>query len=338
MRACCISLVSSNCSTYFSRRPASMGRRRRHSNRSSELLCRITWRVLLKGRDSDLAAWSHTRATFSGKKVHFRSFSGPVSQSHNVRFRSEIWTRMSTLTRHSLSERFSFSNFQIRRRHRTISKLSHSSQLTAHYVIGVFVSLLTMTSPTPDSLSIPNIPTDMKMVPSTAHKRRLTFSTAASQVITVLSRDDYTQQEKAACWWSTSDHSGFRENARTTMRETQKLQQDLIIKMQGAYKVAKFLGRNRGCKDFSDLLQDPSHHCSQLDEWVARADGCRGLERHIWQARRSDCLEIRALVVDTDRMSVSDDEITEVYTEHSNTHTLYARMVGVSDYRAVYSI
>ena len=146
-----------------------------------------------------------------------------------------------------------------------------------------------MTSPTPDSVSIPDVPTAMKMVPSTAHKRRLTFSTAASQAITVLSLDDYTQQEKAACWWSASDHSGFRENARTTMRETQKLQQQLIIKMQGAYKVAKFLGRNRGCKDFSDLLQDPSHHCSQLDEWVARADGCRGLERHIWQARRSDC-------------------------------------------------
>jgi hypothetical protein len=210
-----------------------------------------------------------------------------------------------------------------------------------------------MTSPTtPDSSvsildDVPPTPTAMKMVvPSTTaaqhNKRRLlvTFSPAASQVI-VLSRDDYTQQEKAACWWSASDHSGFRENARTTMRETQKLQHQLIVKMQGAYKVAKYLGsrnNSKGChQDFSDLLRDPSRHCSQLDEWVARADGCRGLERHIWQARRSDCLEIRALVVDTDRMSVSDDEITEVYTEHSNTHTLYARMVGVSDYRAAYS-
>jgi hypothetical protein len=198
-------------------------------------------------------------------------------------------------------------------------------------------SLLTMT-PTPDSVSVPDVSTAMEMVPSTAHKRRLTFSTAASQVIIVFSLDDYTQQEKEASWWSISDHKGFRENARTTMRETQELQQQLIIKMQGAYNVAKFLGRNRGYKDFSDLLQDPSHHCSQLDEWVARADGCRGLERHIWQARRSDCLEIRALVVDPDRMSISDDEITEVYTEHSNTHTLYARMVGVSDYRAAYSL
>jgi hypothetical protein len=190
-----------------------------------------------------------------------------------------------------------------------------------------------MTSPTHDI-----VPDTMKMVPSAAHKRRLTFSTTASQVTTGLSIEDYTEKEKADCWWSISDHNGFREGAKNTMRETQKLQRQLIIKMQGAYKVAQFLGRNRGYKDFSDLLQDPSHHCSQLDEWVARADGCRGLERHIWQARRSDGLEIRALVVETDRMIVSDDEITKVYTEHSNTHTLYARMVGDSDYRAAYSV
>lgn len=181
-------------------------------------------------------------------------------------------------------------------------------------------------------------PNAVKMISSTAHKHRLTFSTAASHVTTVLSLDDYTHQEKADCWWSISDHNSFRKNAKSTMREAQELQQQLIIKMQGAYKAAQFLSRNRGRKDFSDLLQDPSHHCSQLDEWVARADGCRGLERHIWRAMRLDCLEIRVLVVETNRMGVSDDEITEVYTEHSNTHTLYARMIGDSDYRAAYRI
>jgi hypothetical protein len=195
--------------------------------------------------------------------------------------------------------------------------------------------MMMMISPTPDIA-----PDTMKMVPSSAQKRRLTFSTTASQVTTVLSRDDYTQEEKANCWWSTSDHNDFRESAKNTMTETRNRQQYLILKMQGAYKAAQILGRNRGCKDFGDLLQDPSHHCTQLDEWVERAGGCRGLERHIWQARRSDSFEIRALVIDTDRMGVSDsdDEIAEVYTEHAQTHTLYARMVGDSDYRAAYSV
>jgi hypothetical protein len=187
-----------------------------------------------------------------------------------------------------------------------------------------------MASPTPDAM-------EMEPIMGTLYKRRITFSTNVSQVTTGLSLDDYTVQEKANCWWSTLDHNSFRESAKNTMRETQKSQRLLIIKMKGAYKAAQFLGRNRGYKDFSDLLQDPSHHCTHLDEWVARADGCRGLERHIWEARRSDGLEIRALVVETNRMGVS-DEMAEIYTEHAQIHTLYARMLGDSDYRAAYSV
>jgi hypothetical protein len=183
--------------------------------------------------------------------------------------------------------------------------------------------------------------TALRMVTTkTSHKQRLNFSTTVSQVI-VLSAGDYTQKEKADCWWSISDQAGFREGAKDNMREARKFQRHLITKIEDSYKVAQSIGRSRDEKDFYDLLQNPRHLHPKLEKWSA-STGCRGLERCIStfqrKARRSESLEIRELVLEMNHMGVPGIEIAEVYTDQVRTHTLYARMIGEADYGAAYIV
>jgi hypothetical protein len=174
----------------------------------------------------------------------------------------------------------------------------------------------------------------------TVQKHRLNFSTTVTQVI-VLSIGDYTQKEKADCWWTPSDHTAFRKGAKENMKEARNFQRHLITKMEESYNMAQLLGRSHDEKDFDDLLQDPRHLYPKLETWAART-GCRGLERCIsalqGQARRSEGLEIREMVLEMDHMCVSDIEIAEAYTDQVRTHTLYARMIGEADYRAAYIV
>jgi hypothetical protein len=125
------------------------------------------------------------------------------------------------------------------------------------------------------------------------------------------------------------------------MKEARKFQRHLITKMEESYNAAQLLGRSHDLRDFHDLLQDPRHLYSELEKWAARS-GCRGLERCIsafqGQARRSESLEIREMVLEMDHMGVSDIEIAESYTDQVRTHTLYARMIGEADYRAAYNV
>jgi hypothetical protein len=191
------------------------------------------------------------------------------------------------------------------------------------------------------NISPASAPDAMAMVTKTARKRRLTFATDVSQV-TVLSLEDYTQEEKANCWWSSSEHKGFIKSAKDTMREARIFQRQLITNIEDAYKTAQLLAIRQDYKGFKGLLRDPSQHSAKLEEWAVHANGCRGLEKHIStfqrQTRKSGAFYIRSMVIEGERMGIRDVEIAEVYTEQARTYSLYARMVGEADYRGAYSV
>jgi hypothetical protein len=179
-------------------------------------------------------------------------------------------------------------------------------------------------------------------------RKRFRFAPEISQVVgTVLSRDDFTEQENSNYWWNKEQTLTFR-SAACIVIETARANKDenMIYLIDDSYKFAKdvagcskdsykFAKDVAGCsKDdaIEAILQDPSLHTRRLEIWSAKEQDACGLERMISKfqqlERRADFVRLQLYVVNTSETTRTVEEIAEIATRLSLTSRLYARMVG----------
>jgi hypothetical protein len=159
------------------------------------------------------------------------------------------------------------------------------------------------------------------------------FAPEISQVVgTVLSRHDFTVEEKSNYWWSKEKKRSFRSDACVVV-ETARANKDkkMIYLIDDSYKFAKDVA---GCLEddaIDDIFKDPSLHTCRLEVWSAKEQDACGLERMISQLqhleRRADYARRRYIVTMSDTTRTV-EEIAKVATRLSLTNRVYARMVG----------
>jgi hypothetical protein len=173
-------------------------------------------------------------------------------------------------------------------------------------------------------------------------KRRLTFASEISYVIgTVLSREDYTVEEKKICYWSKSERSVLRTNAMQQIQTLMMRCRHFVELIDDSLKVAKYLSTSLEDKRVDSLLKDPSKFTSKLEAWTLNGQAWRGLERYVsvfQKGRTATHREIIATVLDTQRMGVSSEEAAAMYAEQCLASRIYARWMGDADYSSAYCL
>jgi hypothetical protein len=167
-----------------------------------------------------------------------------------------------------------------------------------------------------------------------SRRKSFRFAQEISQVVgTVLSRDDFTEEETSNYWWS-KEKSRTCRSAACLIIETARANKDddMIYLIDDSYKFAMNVA---GCLKedaIDDILKDPSLYTRLLEVWSAKAQEACGLEPMISQLqkleRRADYACLRRYVVNTSETTRTVEEIAEVATRISLTSRVYARMAG----------
>jgi hypothetical protein len=171
--------------------------------------------------------------------------------------------------------------------------------------------------------------------------RRLIFAPVIAKVVgTVLSRDEYTAEEKENCWWAADEKSNSRRHSRRLINTVRERGQPFIKMIDDSFKAAQRLSMTLGDKEVDDLLQDPTDYTDKLEAWSLNGQGRRGLEKHIsvfLKCERTALVrEIQEMVIATERMGGSGEVIADICAEYSLGNRIYARWVGDADYSAAY--
>jgi hypothetical protein len=168
-------------------------------------------------------------------------------------------------------------------------------------------------------------------------RRRLTFAPVISKVIgTVLSRRDYTVQEKLNCWWSLSEVSKSRTHSLILVTTALEHGQHFIKMIDDSFKWAQYLSTNLGDKKVHALLQDPSSYSYIFDTWTFTVKGSRGLEKHMSYFQKTAGRRIRRMVIRTQRMGVSSEDVADLYAEKCLASRIHARWMGEIDFILAY--
>jgi hypothetical protein len=182
-------------------------------------------------------------------------------------------------------------------------------------------------------------------IPKASHiitnNRRLTFAPVISKVMgTVLSRDDYTAEEKENCRWAADEMSNSRRRSRRIIQTVRERGRPFIKMVDDSFKAAQCLSTTLEDKEVDALLQDPTNYTCKLEAWSLNGQGRRCLEKRIsvfLQVERTAIVrEIREMVINTHRMGGADEFIAEIYAGYSLGSRIYARWVGDADYTAVH--
>jgi hypothetical protein len=167
-----------------------------------------------------------------------------------------------------------------------------------------------------------------------SRRKRFRFAPETSQVVgTVLSRYDYTDEEKNNCWWSKEMRHSFRSSAKNTIETAvATMEEDMIYLLDDSYKFAQDLAGSLYNDDIEEILQDPSLHTRRLEVWSKKGTSACGLERFISKLqsleRKADYVRFRRSVVYMSKTTRAAEEIAEVAIQLSVTSRIYARMVG----------
>jgi hypothetical protein len=99
-------------------------------------------------------------------------------------------------------------------------------------------------------------------------KRSITFAPEISKVIgTVISREDYTTEEKKSCRWSNRELSKSRTRSMQLIISARERGQHFIKMIDESFRMAQCLSTALGDKEVDSLLQDPSNYTSKLEAW-----------------------------------------------------------------------
>jgi hypothetical protein len=170
-----------------------------------------------------------------------------------------------------------------------------------------------------------------------ASKRRITFATTVSEVVgRVLSRDDFSEAEKAEYWIERKEFAQIRSNANVVVAAVKEHGQAYVDFIEDSYRIAQHLSEFMVDDDESDLFfEDPSTYTKKMVIWTEADYGQRGLEKYIASRmgshRVTESREARLVVVTAASMDLNDDDLANLSEALSWTASIYARMLGHSD-------
>jgi hypothetical protein len=171
-------------------------------------------------------------------------------------------------------------------------------------------------------------------------KRRIRFASTVSTT-RVLSRDDFSEDEKTEYWIESGEFDRLQSRARMVVSAVKNHGSAYVDCIEDSYKEAQQLSELMVDDDEIDLFfRDPSCYTNKMEIWAEADYGQRGLEKYISplqkSQRTSEIRETRLMVVVASKMGVSDDELADLYAALSWMACIYSRMVGHADYTAAY--
>jgi hypothetical protein len=174
-------------------------------------------------------------------------------------------------------------------------------------------------------------------------KRSIRFASNISEVVgRVLSRDDFSKDEKSDYWIKPIQFAQIRSNAKVVVMAVKKHGSAYVRCVDDAYKIAQHLSEFMVEDNAIDLFfEDPSCYTEKMEMWSEADYGQRGLERCISPLQRNqralETRETRRMVLIAAKKGMDADELAEIYGALSWMACLYSRMMGHADYVAVYS-
>jgi hypothetical protein len=174
-------------------------------------------------------------------------------------------------------------------------------------------------------------------------KRRVRFASSVAKVVgRVLSRDDFSEDEKADYWMERHEFAQTQSNAKVVVLAVRKHGPAYVDFIEDSYKIAQHLSEFMVEDDDIDLFfEDPSCYTEKMERWSEAEYGQRGLERYISPLQKSqrslETRETRLMVLETANKGIGNDELAEIYAALSWMACLYARMLGHADYTVAYS-
>jgi hypothetical protein len=189
------------------------------------------------------------------------------------------------------------------------------------------------------------IPWDMPLntLGEKASKRRIRFAPIVSKVVgTVLSRDDFSEEEKKDYWTGSGEFALLQTRARLLVMAVKKHGPAYVDFIEDSYKEAQQLSESMVDDDDIDIFfEDPSQYTDKMEMWTEASYGQRGLEKYISPLqenhRESEIREATLIVLVAANRGVSDDDIADLYAALSWSSCIYSRMLGHADYAAAYS-
>jgi hypothetical protein len=168
-------------------------------------------------------------------------------------------------------------------------------------------------------------------------KRRLRFAPTISTVVGEgLSREDYTEQEKKNCWFSSEEMFRSRAHAKRVMTLIMHSGQHFLKMIDDSFKLAQFLSTSLQEKELDALMRDPNNYRSEIDASEFNGHGRRGLERQMSVFQKMRARDIRVKVLHSQSMDLTSEEIAEIYAEDCLASRIYSRWMGRVDHTLAY--
>jgi hypothetical protein len=176
-----------------------------------------------------------------------------------------------------------------------------------------------------------------------ASKRsRIRFASTVSKVAgTVLSRDDFSEDEKADYWTERKEFASIRSKAKIAVMAIKRHGSAYVLFLEESYEEAQNLAEFMvDDNDIKVFFGEPSRYTETMEMWSEANYGQRGLEMHITSLQQSqralENRETRRMVLIAAK-SGSADELADLYAALSWTTCIFSRMLGHADYVAAYS-
>lgn len=201
-------------------------------------------------------------------------------------------------------------------------------------------------TPSPDLL-VDEVPGDISLdtlgLSDKARKRSVHFAPNVSEVVgRVLSRDDFSEDEKADYWLERKEFVQIQSNAKVVVMAVKKHGSAYVNCIDDSYKTAQHLSEFMVEGEAIDLFfEDPSCYTEKMEMWSEADYGQRGLERYISPLQKSqralETRETRLMVLIAADKGIGHNELAEIYSALSWMTCLYSRMIGHADYTVAYS-
>jgi hypothetical protein len=175
-----------------------------------------------------------------------------------------------------------------------------------------------------------------------AEKRSVRFASNVSKIVgRVLSRDDFSEDEKADYWIERKEFVHCQSKAWIVVKTLKKHGPAHVLFLEESYKVAQALSEFMvDDNDIKVFFGDPSRYTEKIEIWAAANYDQRGLERYISPLQKRqhalEKYETRRMVLVAAKKGMRVDELAEIYAAISWTTCIYSRMLGHADYVAAY--
>jgi hypothetical protein len=175
-----------------------------------------------------------------------------------------------------------------------------------------------------------------------ASKRSVRFALTVSEVVgRVLSRDDFSEDEKTDYWMERKEFVRNQSKAKITVMAVKKHAPAFVHLLEDSYEEAQHLSEFMvDDNDIELFFDDPSCYTEKMEMWSEADYGQRGLEKYISplqkSQRASEKRETKLMVLVAAKKGVSADELADLYEALSWMSCIYSRMLGHADYIAAH--